>query len=92
MRMLSSTDAGMTYGLCSGQSVTVCLESNSSNAYFTTDRVPQLNTRGGMFDAKPFSVITNWATFGEQNNSLKEYNADFDFILDTESNNKGKKL
>ena len=93
MRILTSVDAGMAYGLC-GHPVTVCLGSNSSNAYFqhTADKAPQLNTRGDGFDAKLFSVVTNWATFGEQNNSLNEYNADFDFALDAESNNKGKKL
>ena len=93
MRVISSIDAGMTYGLYS-HSVTVSLGSNSSDAYFqhTADKAPQLKTRGDTFNAKLFGIITNWSAFGEQNNSLIEYNADFDFVLDAESNNKGRKL
>ena len=93
MRVTSSIDAGMTYGLCS-HSVTVSLESNSSNAYFqlTADKAPQLKTRGDTFGAKLFGIVTNWSAFGEQNNNLIEYNADFDFVLDVESNNKGRKM
>lgn len=83
----------MNYGL-GDHCVTVSLGSNSSNAHFrhTTDKAPQLNTRVDANDAKMFGIIINWATFGEQNNSLNEYNADFDFVLDTESNNNRKKL
>ena len=90
MRVISSIDAGMTYGLYN-HSVTVSLGSQSSNAYFqhTAENAPQLKTRG---DAKLFGIITNWSAFGEQNNSLIEYNADFDFVPDAESSNKGRKL
>lgn len=90
IQMISTVDAGMTYGL-HNHSVTVTLGSKNSNSYFqhTTDKAPQLNTRGS---TKLFGVVTNWGTFGEQNNSLSEYNAAFDFVLDAESKNKGQKL
>ena len=90
MRVISSIDAGMTYGL-HNHSITVTLGSQSSNAYFqhTVDKAPYLKTRG---DAKLFGIIANWGAFGEQHNSLIEYNADYDFVLDAESNNKGRKL
>lgn len=93
MRMISSVDAGMTYGL-HNHSVTVTLGSNNSNAYFqhTAEKAPQLTTRDGTENAKLFGIVTNWATFGEQNNSLSEYNADFDFILDAESKSRGRNL
>lgn len=90
MKVMSSIDAGMKYGLHS-HSVTVTLGSNNSNICFqhTKDKAPLLTTRGGTFNT---GVIVNWATFGEQNSSLCEYNADFDFTLDAESNNKGRKM
>ena len=90
MRVISCTDAGMAYGL-STHSVTVSLGSNNSNAYFqhTAGKAPQLKTRG---NAELFDIVTNWAAFGEQNNSLSEYNTEFELVLDAESNNKGRKL
>lgn len=89
MKTVSNTDAGLTYGL-HNHSVTVTLGSNNSNAHFchTADKVPRVGTS----DAKLLSIMTNWATFGEQNNSLSEYNADFDFVLDAENNNSGRNL
>ena len=93
MRILTTIDAGIAYRLC-GHSVIVSLGSNSSNAYFqlTADQAPQLNTRGDAFNAKLYGIVTNWATFGEHNRSLSEYNAEFDFVLDADSSNKGRKL
>lgn len=87
MKIISNTDAGLTYGL-HNHCVTVALGSNSSNAYFchTADKVPRASTSNAV------SIVTNWATFGEQNNSLSEYNADFDFVLDAESNNTRRNL
>lgn len=93
MKILSSVDAGMAYRL-SGHSVIISLGSNNSNACFqlTMDKAPQLSTRGGEFTDKLFGIVTNWSTFGEQNRSLSEYNADFDFVVDADSNKKGRKL
>ena len=93
MRVISNIDAGINYGSCN-HSVLVSLGSNGSNAYFqhTAENAPQLQARGGTSSAELFGVVTNWDTFGEQNNSLSEYSADFDLLLDAESTNKGKKL
>ena len=89
MKTISNIDAGLAYGV-HNDSVTVTLGSNNSNAYFchTADKVPRVDTSG----AKLLNIVTNWATFGEQNNSLSEYNADFDLVLDTESNDSGRNL
>jgi len=93
MRVISNIDAGINYGLYS-HCVTVSLGSNGSNAYFqhSAEKAPQLQARGGASGAELFGVVTNWSTFGEQNNSLSEYSADFDLLLDAGSTNKGGKL
>jgi len=91
VKVVAECMAGLVYGMkYHNCDVVVSLGSHGSNACFksTADKVPRMGTS----QPNEVAIVTNWATIGEQNRSLDEYLADIDSIVDTESNNKGRKL